>query len=109
MELDLERVRASAKEADTEDLLNRVTVFRGGMEEAALEVLEEELRTRGVGAEEVREYANRMRPLVLWERPGLAARCHLCDSPATRLEWRWRRFLGLVPLFRRQVPCCPIH
>ena len=39
MELDLERVRANAQQASTEDLLDRATVFRDGMEPEALEII----------------------------------------------------------------------
>src|SRR5262245_49520354 len=43
MRLDLEKVRANARAASTEDLLDRVTVFRDGLEPEAVAVLEEEL------------------------------------------------------------------
>ena len=38
-----ERVRKNAREATTEDLLNRVTVYRGDMEPEALKIIEAEL------------------------------------------------------------------
>ena len=37
-----ERVWQNAREASTEDLLDRVTVYRAGMEPEALEIIEEE-------------------------------------------------------------------
>src|SRR4051812_30028689 len=109
MDLDLRRVKELAKEAATEDLLDRVTIYRGGMEPEALEVLEEELRRRDVSAAAIREHAEQLERNVIWERPGLAAQCYLCRQPAVKVERRWFRFLGVIPLFQREVPCCVLH
>jgi hypothetical protein len=109
VELNIERVRENAKIATTEDLLDRVTAFRAGLEERALEVLEEELLSRGIGNDEIRAHSEELGRTVLWESPGLALRCHRCTRPATRLDWRWHRLFGILPLFPRQLPCCPKH
>jgi hypothetical protein len=109
MELDLDRVRSNAKEAETEDLLDRVTVFRGGMDEEALPVLEAELRSRDIGEDQVQAHFESLELVVMWERPGLAYRCAFCERPATQQEWRWHRLLGLIPIFPRLVFCCPAH
>lgn len=109
MNLNLERVRTAARTAATDDLLDRVTVFRGGMEPDALEVLEEELYRRGVSATDIRRHADEVEWTVVWERPGLARRCAFCARPAIRVERRWQRLLGLVPLFPRAVACCAGH
>ncbi|MEY4790125.1 MAG: hypothetical protein RLZ61_2343, partial [Planctomycetota bacterium] len=42
MHLDLEKVRIYAKKADNRSLLDRVTVFRQGMEPAAIEIIKKE-------------------------------------------------------------------
>ena len=44
--LDLDRVRQNIRQATTEDLLDRMTVYRAGMEEEALELIADELRSR---------------------------------------------------------------
>src|SRR6185369_10119366 len=106
MNLDLQRVRELARKATTEDLLDRVTVYRAGMEPEALEVLEEELHRRDVGATDIRRYAEQHGREVLWEQPGLAAQCAFCRQPAIKVEQRWFRFLGVIPLFQRPVACC---
>ncbi len=56
MELNLERVRQNAHSASTEELLDRVTVYRNGMEPAAIEVIEDELARRGVSEEQIRDF-----------------------------------------------------
>ena len=53
MLFDLERVKANVRQATTEDLLDRVTVYRAGMEDTALEVIEDELRARKLSAAEI--------------------------------------------------------
>ena len=52
--LHLERVRDNARKAETEDLLDRITVYRAGMEDAALEIIDEELRHREISGEDIR-------------------------------------------------------
>jgi hypothetical protein len=109
MELDLQKVEANAREASLEDLLDRVTFYRAGMEPAALVVLEKELRRRGVTAAQEREHEERLERQVLWEKPGLATQCRFCRRPAVRRARRWRRLFGLIPLFPYEVPCCSTH
>src|SRR5262245_45620274 len=105
----VQQLRENAKKATTEDLLDRVTVYRGGMEEEALDVIEQELQSRGVTDEQVRAHAGRLEPVVLWERPGLALRCSFCDRPAVRWGWRWHRLWGRVPIFPRWGRLCAAH
>ncbi len=107
--MDLEAVRKSAKQATVEDLLDRVTVYRAGMEADALEVLERELRSRGVTDEQVRTHEKMRDREVLWEQPGLARRCDFCARPAVAWGVRWQRLFWAIPLFPRQVPCCREH
>ena len=54
--LDLDRVRANVGKAATADLLERVTVYRDGMEPAALDLIETELRRRGVSYQKQAEF-----------------------------------------------------
>src|SRR5256885_174553 len=53
MEFDLQRVRANVRKASTEDLLDRATVYRTNLEPAALPVILEELKARGVTADAI--------------------------------------------------------
>jgi hypothetical protein len=49
-EWELDVVRENARAAPTDDLLDRVTAYRAGMEPEALRVIEEELARRGINA-----------------------------------------------------------
>ncbi|HZY91067.1 MAG TPA: hypothetical protein VFE78_39960 [Gemmataceae bacterium] len=99
MGLDLEKVRANVRKATTEDLLDRATVYRGGMEPEALEVIDEELRARGVVPD-----ASRMRGPEGWPRV-----CQACGRPATWQGWTWGRLWGVLPMFPRQAQYCDEH
>jgi hypothetical protein len=109
MRLNLERVRLNSHEATTEDLLDRVTVYRSAMEEAALEIIEEELRARGVGPEEVREHGALRERETLPLADGTVAVCSFCHRPAVAEGWGWHRWWGLVPLFPRYFRYCTRH
>ena len=54
--LDLKRVAAFVRGADTEELLDRVTVYRNGMEPAALDLMEAELDRRGVTRSDIADH-----------------------------------------------------
>jgi hypothetical protein len=104
-----DHVREYAKLASERELLDRVTVYRGGLEDGAFEVFEQELRSRGVTDEQIAEHAGRLEPIVLWERPGLALRCSVCNRPAVCWGWRWHCLWGLLPLIPRWVRLCADH
>jgi hypothetical protein len=106
---DLDRVRTEVHEAATEDLLDRITVFRRGLEPEAVELIEDELWSRGISDAEVRAHAEQLRSEVLWEEPGRAASCSYCGRPAVSRERRWHRLWGLLPVFPRWVNCCRLH
>ncbi len=109
MRMDLDRVRANVREADTEDLLDRVTVFRAGMEPDALFILEAELRQRGVTVEAMDEHAFQYEGRVLRDAGGLACQCHCCHRPAIASGWGWHRLWGWVPVFPRRLLWCERH
>lgn len=109
IEFDPERVRANAERATTEDLLDRATVYRGGMESAALEIIDRELHARGVSPAEVDAHEARRRHLILSGADGTARPCSFCDRPAVMEGWGWHRFWGLVPLFPRRFSYCDYH
>jgi ATP-dependent helicase YprA (DUF1998 family) len=108
LRLDLDKVRANVQKADTEDLLDRATVYRGGMEPAALELIDAELRSRGVGEEAVAAHAAR-RGAGLTDADGLPMKCEKCRRPAVGQVWAWRRLFGVLPLFPRRMALCEVH
>lgn len=110
MALNRERVRDNASNTDTEDLLDRLTVYRAGMEPEALEIIEAELRGRGVNTPQIRAHEQRREKKVLWAEPGLALACSFCHKPAVARGLAWQRiFFGLLPLFRRPANFCEEH
>jgi len=108
MELDLDRVRANVKTASTEDLLDRATVYRAEMEPAALLIIEEELRQRGVTAAQQVDHQQR-RQDVLIDQARMPRRCALCSKPAVWRGWRWHRLWGWLPVFPRPMALCEDH
>jgi hypothetical protein len=109
MRFDVERVRANVKEASTEDLLDRMTVYRGGMEPEALEIVEEELHGRGVDASAIEQYAARREREVILLSGGIAAPCSRCFRPAVVQVRGWHRLWGLLPVFPRRFYYCENH
>jgi hypothetical protein len=105
---DAERVAKNAHEATTEDLLNRITLYRHGMEPDALGIIETELRERGIGGREIDEHEARLRD-VQRDEQGMALRCSLCPAPAVAVRWGWHRMWGTVPVFPRRWWYCREH
>lgn len=109
MRLDLRQVAAYVRRAETEELLDRVTVYRAGMEPAALDLMEGELDRRGLGPVDVAEH-----DLTRWESAirlpdGTALRCAFCDRPAVARRWGWFRLAGRLPVFPIRLPRCEAH
>jgi hypothetical protein len=109
MKADPRRILVNVRKATTEDLLDRATVYREGMTAEALELIEAELRDRGVTAEQLEAHAERCRQEVLLLPDGLAAKCSFCDRPAVARGWAVHRLFGLVPLFPRRFYFCKEH
>jgi hypothetical protein len=107
--MDLERVRANVRQATTEDLLDRATVYREGMEPEALALIDAELRQRGVSTFDVADHGERQRSQVLFAPEGWALKCERCHRPAVGLVWSWHRLLGLLPVFPRRFLYCREH
>jgi hypothetical protein len=108
LKLDLDRLRDNVRRANTADLLDRVTVYRQGMEAEAIEIIEAELRSRGVTAAAQVDH-EQGRGAVLRDADGLVVRCDRCAAPAVVRVRRWHRLLGLLPLFPRWLPLCAEH
>ena len=109
MQMNRERVRSNIHAATTADLLDCATVFRDGMEADALDLIERELRERGVSRDAVAEHERKRRETVLFDAHGLALKCHRCSRPAVVQTRAWHRLWGLIPLFRRQFAWCEEH
>lgn len=110
MFFDPERVRENAAGATTEDLLDRVTIFRGDMEPVALDIIEAELWRRGVRQADVdRHEEERRSRAVLTHADGGVRRCAWCERPAVARVWGWHRLWGKVPLFPRPFDLCAEH
>ena len=108
MEFDLERVRRNVQKATTEDLLDRATVYRSGMEPEALPVIEAELAARGVTVEQVEAHLQ-ARTRALTREDGTAVKCSLCWKPAIAMGWGWHRLFGKIPVFPRLFRWCEDH
>ncbi len=109
MKLELDRVRANVRGATTEDLLDRATVYREGMEPEALEIIDAELRTRGVTPEAVAAHEQGRAGGLVRGPEGQPRTCVKCHRPATWEGWVWGRLWWVLPLFPRQAACCEEH
>jgi hypothetical protein len=106
---DHERVLANVRQAGTEDLLNRITAYRDGMEPEAIEMIEDELRQRGVTAADIAAHAEQVRNEVIFLPDGIAATCSRCNLPAVAQAWGWFRLFRKIPLFPRREYYCRVH
>src|SRR5262245_45583073 len=111
MQVDPARVLANVREATTEDLLDRVTVYRAGMEPEAVTMIEAELEDRGVGREEIEAHRQRSAEKVIFLPDGIAAKCSVrrCYRPAVAEGWGMHRLWGLLPVFPRRFYYCEEH
>lgn len=109
MNLPLRDIARYVRTADTQELLDRVTVYREGMEPAALDLMEGELDRRRVTRAQIAEHDARYRAVAIMLPDGTARRCERCDRPATFRGRRWHRMYGIFPVFRRTVYLCSEH
>jgi hypothetical protein len=109
MTLDLDRLRANVRDATTEDLLDRVTVYRDGMEPGALQVIDAELRARGVTADDIAAHEARRAEGLVRGPDGRPRVCARCGRPATWEGWTWGRLWWLIPAFPRWAALCDEH
>jgi hypothetical protein len=105
---DAERVWQNVRKATTEDLLDRATVYRSGMEPEALEIIEAELHRRGVDAAAVDEHETRYRRALIGT-DGTPLQCSFCRKPAVIRRWGWHRLWKKLPVFPRPLRYCEEH
>ena len=108
MQFSAQRVQANVRKATTDDLMDRVTVFRAGLEPAAVPIILEELRSRGVTPEAIVLHEG-SRVGVLFYDNGIACQCIRCAKPAVAREWGWQRIFRKVPLYPRTFLLCTDH
>jgi hypothetical protein len=108
MQFDAGRVKDNVARATTEDLLDRATVYRSGMEPEALEIIEAELNRRGMSSDQIAAHAERRSGVVV--KDGAVARpCSYCVRPAVDEGMRWHWLFGKIPLFPRWMYWCEEH
>ena len=109
MKLDLRRVAEFIRKADNEELLDCITIYRAGMEPAALDLMEGELDRRGITRDEIAEH-NEDRLLTAILLPdGTALRCNFCRQPAVIRAQGWHKLFQRVPFFPRCFAYCTTH
>jgi hypothetical protein len=109
MKFDLKRVAEFIRRAESEDLLDRVTIYRNGMEPAALDLMEMELDRRGFSRDDIREHDRLRRQTAILLPDGTALRCNFCDRPAAVRRWGWFRLFRRIPIFPRVFAYCEAH
>jgi hypothetical protein len=109
LRFDLRKVAEYVHSADTEELLDRVTVYREGMEQVALDLMEGELDRRGVTREQIAEHAAARWATAIRLPDGTALRCNFCNRPAVVKATGWHRLFGRIPIFPRLFAYCTIH
>jgi hypothetical protein len=109
MKFDLKRVATYIHRADTEELLDRVTVYREGMEPAALDLMEMELDRRGVTRDDIADHDRIRRETAILLPDGTALRCSFCNRPAVVHGRSWHKLFGRIPLFPRVFASCAVH
>jgi hypothetical protein len=109
MRIDLERIRENIRQATTEDLLDRATIYREGMEAEALDIIERELQQRGVSWDARSEHERKRREETLFDSQGLPMKCYRCRRPAVVETRGWHRLWGVLPLFPRRFAWCAEH
>ena len=106
---DDQKVLADIREAETDDLLDRITACRRGMETEAIEMIERELRERGITGTQITAHREACERSCLFRPDGCAVMCSFCRKPAVSEDWGWHRLWGRIPLFPRRFRYCEEH
>jgi hypothetical protein len=109
MHWDEEKLGLNISQAGTDDLLDRVTAYRAGMEPDAVALVEQELQKRGVTAAKVAEHRESIERECVFHADGTAKMCTFCRKPAVRETWGWHKIMGAIPIFPRLICYCKYH
>jgi hypothetical protein len=109
MRFNLRQVAQYIRRADTEELLDRVTVYRAGMEPAALDLMEGELDRRGVTREEIAQHNDVRLQTAILLPDGTALRCSFCNRPAIIRARGWHKLFKRIPIIPRFFAYCSVH
>jgi hypothetical protein len=109
MRLNLRIVAGNIRRATTEELLDRLTVYRPEMEPAALDLMEGELARRGVTPDQIEDHDRERRETAIFLSDGTAVRCSVCNRPAVSRGRGWFRLLGVIPVIPRLFAYCDVH
>jgi hypothetical protein len=117
MEFNRQRVLDNIRQAKTDDLLDRLTAYRAGMEPEALDLIEAELTRRGVDADAIEAHSCQRNFECIQREDGTAAMCSFCHNPAVAEGWGWHwiapmiwgKRRALVPVFPRYFFYCTEH
>lgn len=109
MEWNPEKVLANVAQADTDDLIDRVTAYRNGMEPEAIDMIEDELHRRGISNHVIEERRQAYFGECLLYPDGTAMMCSFCRKPAVARGWGWHKLLHTIPLFPRRFLYCKNH
>lgn len=109
LDFDPTRTLTNVRAATTEDLLDRVTAYRAGLEPEAIELIEGELRRRDVDADEIAARQEECTRACLFGPDGSALACDFCHRPAVAGGRRWFRLWGVLPLFPLPARFCREH
>ena len=103
-----EQVRKFAALAETNDLIERVTIQRDDLDPEALTIIMQELLSRNISAETVSEY-EKSRDKFLYDSQGKPRLCNICGRPAISSIKSWLKFLRIVPIMPITEYCCEAH
>jgi hypothetical protein len=106
---DEQKVLLNIRQADDDDLLDRITAFRSGMEPDAIAMVEQELHRRGVSAAQIVAHEEACRRECVFEASGVARSCSLCRKPAVCDVQSWYKLFWLIPLIPRTLWLCKDH
>ncbi len=91
LKTELQLVLQNIHAAETDDLMDRVTAYRAGMEPEVVGFIEDELDERGVTPQEIAAHAECCRRECIFHEDGTALMCSFCRKPAVAVGWGWHR------------------
>jgi hypothetical protein len=109
MDWNEQKVLKDIQSAPTDDLLDRVTAYRGGLEAEAVDWIETELHRRGISQGKIEAYRTECLRECLFHTDGIAKMCSFCRKPAVQEGWGWHRLLGKIPILPRWLRYCKAH